>query len=148
MLFPHEAILGFASALVDAFLDHSWPTATGDEEMHSFVLRKSWSLRIPHVEKLHFNWSCDKQQVLSFAKQNVIIHVKFGLQKVEWNHLVNVSLSFSLLLRCMNNDPKLWYFWGCIKISFYPDPKKYSWKSLNNILYAIWFFKSLFFKVL
>ena len=55
MSLPHEAILGIniSSALVDAFLYHSWPLATRDEEMHPLVLRKSWSLELPHVEKLH-----------------------------------------------------------------------------------------------
>ena len=55
MALPHEAILGIniSSALVDAFLYHSWPPATRDEEMHPLVLRKSWSLELPHVEKLH-----------------------------------------------------------------------------------------------
>ena len=55
MALPHEAILGIniSLALVDAFLYHSWPPATRDEEMHPLVLRKSWSLELPHVEKLH-----------------------------------------------------------------------------------------------
>ena len=56
MPFPHEAILGsnFFSALVDAFLYHSWPSATRDREMHQLVLRKSQTLELPHVEKIHF----------------------------------------------------------------------------------------------
>ena len=55
MSIPHEAILGIniSSALVDAFLNQSCPTATRDEEMHPLVLRKSWSLKLAHVEKLH-----------------------------------------------------------------------------------------------
>ena len=55
MPFPHEAILGsdFFSALVDAFLYHSWPSATRDKEMHQLVLRKSQTLELPHVEKIH-----------------------------------------------------------------------------------------------
>ena len=55
MPFPHEAILGsdFFSALVDAFLYHSWPSATRDREMHQLVLRKSQTLELPHVEKIH-----------------------------------------------------------------------------------------------
>ena len=54
MPFPHEAILGsdFFSALVDAFLYHSWPSATRDREMHQLVLRKSQTLELPHVEKI------------------------------------------------------------------------------------------------
>ena len=56
MPFPHEAILGlgFFSALVDAFHHHSWPSATRDREMHQLVLRKSQTLELPHVEKIHF----------------------------------------------------------------------------------------------
>ena len=56
MPFPHEAILGsnFFSALVDAFLYHSWPSATRDREMHQLVLRKSQTLELPHVEKIQF----------------------------------------------------------------------------------------------
>ena len=56
MPFPHEAILGlgFFSALVDAFHHHSWPSATRDGEMHQLVLRKSLTLELPHVEKIHF----------------------------------------------------------------------------------------------
>ena len=55
MPFPHEAILGlgFFSALVDAFHHHSWPSATRDGEMHQLVLRKSLTLELPHVEKIH-----------------------------------------------------------------------------------------------
>ena len=57
MPFPHEAILGlgFFSALVDAFHHHSWPLATRDGEMHQLVLRKSLTLELPHVEKIHFH---------------------------------------------------------------------------------------------
>ena len=63
MPFPHEAILGsnFFSALVDAFLYHSWPSATRDREMHQLVLRKSQTLELPHVEKIQF-----QMKVLSF----------------------------------------------------------------------------------
>ena len=55
MPFPHEAILGlgFFSALVDTFPHHSWPSATRDGEMHQLVLRKSLTLELPHVEKIH-----------------------------------------------------------------------------------------------
>ena len=45
--------LDFFSALVDAFLYHSWPSATRDREMHQLVLRKSQTLELPHVEKIH-----------------------------------------------------------------------------------------------
>ena len=78
MALPHEAILGIniSSALVDAFLYHSWPLATRDEEMHPLVLRKSWSLELPHVEKLH-------SSLLQFVKidQHIcdkhIIHISY-----------------------------------------------------------------------
>ena len=55
MPFPHEAILGlgFFSALVDAFPHHSWPSATRGGEMHQLVLRKTLTLELPHVEKIH-----------------------------------------------------------------------------------------------
>ena len=62
MPFPHEAILGsnFFSALVDAFLYHSWPSATRDKEMHQLVLRKSQTLELPHVEKAFSNVAINK----------------------------------------------------------------------------------------
>ena len=55
MPFPHETILGlgFFSALVDAFPHHSWPLATRGGEMHQLVLRKTLTLELPHVEKIH-----------------------------------------------------------------------------------------------
>ena len=63
MPFPHEAILGlgFFSALVDAFHHHSWPSATRDGEMHQLVLRKSLTLELPHVEKIHSTFSISVQ---------------------------------------------------------------------------------------
>ena len=56
MALPYEAILeiNISSALVDAFLYHSWPSATRDREMHQLVLRKSQTLELPHVEKIQF----------------------------------------------------------------------------------------------
>ena len=58
MPFPHEAILGFNffSALVDAFLHHSWPSATHDREMHQLVLRKKLNPRIASCG-IHFHFS-------------------------------------------------------------------------------------------
>ena len=66
MPFPHEAILGsdFFSALVDAFLYHSWPSATRDREMHQLVLRKSQTLELPHVEKIQTHMSTTPEKTI------------------------------------------------------------------------------------
>ena len=54
-LFHMKLFLGltFFSALVDSFLYHLLPLATRDREMHQLVLRKSQTLELPHVEKIH-----------------------------------------------------------------------------------------------
>ena len=84
MALPHEAILGIniSSALVDAFLYHSWPLATRDEEMHPLVLRKSWSLELPHVEKLqtlaHLRIS---SQILELSNEAFYIHLPQSVEK-------------------------------------------------------------------
>ena len=79
MPFPHEAILGsnFFSALVDAFLYHSWPSATRDREMHQLVLRKSQTLELPHVEKI---------------QTQELPHVEKAFSNVAINKLVNLKI--------------------------------------------------------
>ena len=93
MPFPHEAILGsnFFSALVDAFLYHSWPSATHDREMHQLVLRKSQTLELPHVEKAFSNVAIDKlanlkipQKPVFFLRNFTTIHENDKEKIFEW----------------------------------------------------------------
>ena len=94
MALPHEAILGIniSSALVDALLYHSWPPATRDEEMHPLVLRKSWSLKLPYVEKLQsreffvfcsfyytFNVNASKLETIYLSAGFVIKQIQYEL---------------------------------------------------------------------
>ena len=76
MPFPHEAILGlgFFSAQVDAFPHHEWPKATRDGEMHQLVLRKSLTLELPHVEKIHFTTvPCNETRLFGIFPYKIVI---------------------------------------------------------------------------
>ena len=57
MALPHEAILGIniSSALVDAFLYHSWPPATRDEENASTCAEEKLIPRIASCGKVTFS---------------------------------------------------------------------------------------------
>ena len=54
---------------------HEWPKATSDREMHQRVLRKSWTLELPHVEKAFSNEVIDKLASYSKFKQKSEKHL-------------------------------------------------------------------------
>ena len=100
MLLPHEAILGIniSSALVDAFLYHSWPPATRDEEMHPLVLRKCWSRELPHVEEPFSNEAINK-----------LIFFKIW-SKTIYLYKINQYSTIIKQARSLNKPYLLWYW--------------------------------------
>ena len=119
MPFPHEAILGsdFFSALVDAFLYHSWPSATRDREMHQLVLRKSQTLELPHVEKIQFHMFCQPCGIVQYhmvGKYTWLLQFhKIFLKHVELFNSTCLGNIFDCynLTRFFSNmlDWKIWY---------------------------------------
>ena len=81
MPLPHEAILGFRLFLSTRWcispslvaFGHSWY-----REMHQLVLRKSLTLELPHVEKIHFT---------SYRSKSSVAFDFFCLHS--WNNLKN-----------------------------------------------------------
>ena len=109
---------------------HSWY-----EEMHQLVLRKSWTLELPHVEKIHFfvNFHLN---ILNFGIQNwLIVLLNF------WKYSKVSSLGINVI-KPVGRCPTFDFEWECIIIfclgseSYYDvfhNPSCY-----NSILITTW----------